>query len=204
MKTDYPSWVFQEQIKRTIDDFILHFVQFTKHLFQDFLKANETHQKTHQCSLHITYFFNHCWTLSRRKQSAFEKNRLFLLEQAKTQGRFKKHTHLCFKLWLVVGVFCTFFTCFILSRSNESASLPPPPGRTLHDTPKKKIKNHSSLDSLSCFCFTDTYPMGCAHLETIDLSAELARSHGFFAPSRRQNNQFHLWYFKIKDSHADI
>lgn len=138
MKTDYPSWVFQEQIKRTIDDFILHFVQFTKHLFQDFLKANETHQKTHQCSLHITYFFNHCWTLSRRRQSAFEKNRLFLLEQAKTQGRFKKHTHLCFKLWLVVGVFCTFFTCFILSRSNESASLPPPPGRTLHDTPKKK------------------------------------------------------------------
>lgn len=41
-------------------------------------------------------------------------------------------------------------SCFILSRSNESVSLPPPAVRTL---------------------------------ETIDLSAELARSHGFFAPS---------------------
>lgn len=32
-----------------------------------------------------------------------------------------------------------YFTCFILSRSNESVSLPLPPGRILHNNNKKKI-----------------------------------------------------------------
>lgn len=47
-----PSLVFPEQFKHTINDFILHFVQFTKHLFQDFLMTHKqtgkwSHIKTH-------------------------------------------------------------------------------------------------------------------------------------------------------------
>lgn len=80
-----------------------------------------------------------------------------------------------------------FFTCFILSRSNESVSPPLPTGRTLHD--QKIILHYSRF----CFPASQKYQMKCdaatSHLETIDLSAELARSHGFFAPSTRQTSR---------------
>lgn len=121
-----------------------------------------------------------------------KKTDCFCCNRPKHKGD-SKNTHISvsnFGSWLEFSVlslpvsFCQGLT------SLRHCPLPRAVPCTIHQ--KKKIKNHSPLDSLSCFCFTDTYPMGCAHLETIDLSAELARSHGFFAPSRRQNDQFHL------------
>lgn len=82
--------------------------------------------------------------------------------------------------------FLNFFTCFILSRSNESVSLPLPTGRTL----RNKNRFHQTD---CCGSASQTHPACCgatsSHLETIDLSAELARSHGFFAPSRPQRSR---------------
>lgn len=76
-----------------------------------------------------------------------------------------------------------FFTCFILSRSNESVSLPPPPVRALHSGKKKRLRFSFAVAILlhrqKSISATST-----SHLETIDLSAEFALSHGFFAPSR--------------------
>lgn len=41
-----------EKMKHTIDDFILHFVQFTKHLLQDFL-TKQTDQSVHRTFLRL-------------------------------------------------------------------------------------------------------------------------------------------------------
>lgn len=169
MLIDYSSLAFQEKIKHTINDFILHFVQFTKHLFQDFLMK---HKQTDNISVHntsnISLFTGEI--LTHRKQMFRAKSRIsvFIPKTNDYWTRKTKHkedlknTQVSSNFWLVVSVMFKFWL-WVSVQLFRVFSLPVSFYQGLtslcHCHPPQAvsciIKNHSLLDSLLLFCFTD-------------------------------------------------
>lgn len=141
-------------MKRTINDFILHFVQFTENLVQDFLQRYEQ-KKVHSLSL---LYMRHSSLQKTNKHSLYNQSNQLALEVAHGKTIITVNMNqniLCcgrFPYVLTCRLSNAFYlTCFILSRSDESVSLTLPAVRNLSG---KRTAHFQEI-----ICFTDC---GCS------------------------------------------